>query len=291
MTEEEVEAAVEERRLWLLDRLNEAATRLNVVPVDSDVVNTYDMRSAGVVAHDQDRDVWLRVVTEDPDYQPACRWDGNVDANAIQGVPKPEVLRFEDWLSTTDYRSGSRLRGEVMTLARGETIAADGVLYTDPHLSDQWWSDLRDALGALAAHPAPHEDPVDTIGYTIRNTETQFGVTLDRAVFADVVFVTSHADLHWGNLTGPELTIMDWESWRRAPAGYDAATLYCHSFAQPQIADRIRETFADALDTKSGQVSLLAASVRFLAIVGEGGDFDSFVGQLRELGESALKSL
>lgn len=28
---------------------------------------------------------------EDPDYQPACRWDGNVQANSIQGVLKPRA--------------------------------------------------------------------------------------------------------------------------------------------------------------------------------------------------------
>ncbi len=55
------------------------------------------MRSAGATVGDGDRDVWLRVVVEDPDYQPACRWDGNVDANSILDVPKREVLRWADW--------------------------------------------------------------------------------------------------------------------------------------------------------------------------------------------------
>ena len=34
---------------------------------------TFDMRSAGAPARGGDRAVWLRVVVEDPDYQPACR--------------------------------------------------------------------------------------------------------------------------------------------------------------------------------------------------------------------------
>lgn len=79
----------------------------------------------------------LRVVFEDPDYQPACRWDGNVAANAIAGVPKPRVLRWTDWDNEGDYKRGCRLRGEVMTLACGTTIASDSVLHGDSTLPPQ----------------------------------------------------------------------------------------------------------------------------------------------------------
>jgi hypothetical protein len=120
----EVEKAVEERRVWLQGHVETAADKLGVKVVGR-VVNTYDMRSAGAKARDGRTDVWLRVVFEDPDYQPACRWDGNVEANAIQGVPKPHVLRWTDWKNEGDYKRGCRLRGEVMTLACGTTIASD----------------------------------------------------------------------------------------------------------------------------------------------------------------------
>lgn len=118
-----------------------AAGKLVVSPVGR-VVNTYDMRSAGTKARDDRTDVWLRVVFEDPDYQPACRWDGNVEANSIQGVPKPRVLWWTDWENDGDYKRGCRLRGEVMTLVPGTTIAADSVLHGDPKLPDSWWVNL-----------------------------------------------------------------------------------------------------------------------------------------------------
>lgn len=291
MTDEEIEQAVEERRLWLLDQLAAAAARVDVEVLDGDVVNTYDMRSAGTVARDGDVDVWLRVVMEDPDYQPACRWDGNVASNAIKGVPKPDVLRWADWENRTDYRTGCRLRAEVMTLVREKAIARDGVLMSDPGLPEQWWSDLRSALTALAAHPAPDEDLVDTIGFTVRGVEREFGVRLDRAVFEDVTWTTAHADLHWGNITGPDLWLLDWETWRRAPAGYDAATLYCNSLLVPDVADQVRRLFADILDTTSGRLALLAVVVRYLANVGEGSDVDALEPALREFGKMALDSL
>ncbi|MGH3621251.1 MAG: hypothetical protein ACRDQ5_05590, partial [Sciscionella sp.] len=132
MDTEDIEKAVEERRVWLQGQLAAAASRFGVELV-GEVVNTYDMRSAGAMAREGEYAVWLRVVVEDPDYQPACRWDGNVAANAIRGVPKPRVLRWSDWRNTDSYLDGRRLRGEVMTLAAGSTLAPDTVLHDDPH--------------------------------------------------------------------------------------------------------------------------------------------------------------
>lgn len=291
MTDEEIEQAVEERRLWLLDQLTAAAERVDVVLLGGDVVNTYDMRSAGTVARDGDLEVWLRVVMEDPDYQPACRWDGNAAANAISGVPKPDVLRWVDWENRTPYRTGCRLRAEVMTLVRDGAIAPDGVLMRDPGLPERWWSELRQALDALAAHPAPDDDLVDTVGFLVRGVEREFGVQLDPALFEDMAWTTAHADLHWGNITGPDLWLLDWETWRRVPAGYDAATLYCNSLLVPEIAARIRDMFADVLDTASGKLALLSAVVRYLANVGEGSDADALEPALRGIGKSTLDAL
>ncbi|MBV9011474.1 MAG: hypothetical protein JO272_05390 [Pseudonocardiales bacterium] len=88
MDTDEVEQAVEQRRVWLQGQLNAAAVRFGVELV-GEVVNTFDMRSAGAPAHDGERAVWPRVVVEDPDYQPACRWEGNVEANSrrVRAMP------------------------------------------------------------------------------------------------------------------------------------------------------------------------------------------------------------
>jgi hypothetical protein len=57
---------------------------------------------------------------------------------------------------------------------------------------------------------------------------------------------------------GPRLAILDWEYWGRAPAGLDAATLYCHSLIVPSVAERVRATFADILDSPPGRLAQLA---------------------------------
>jgi hypothetical protein len=278
MDTEDIEKAVEQRRVWLLGQLEAAAPRLGV-ELSGEVVNTYDMRSAGAKAREGNEDVWLRVVVEDRDYQPACRWDGNVEANSIRGVPKPEVLRWSDWTNTDSYLEGRRLRGEVMTFAPGSTIAADNVLHDDPQLPESWWSDLDAALDALAAHPVNMDNELGAVQYTVNGVQAHFDVELPSEMFANLEWTTAHADLHWGNLRGPELCILDWESWRPAPAGYDAATLYCNSLLHPPTARRLRAR--PVFETHSRQIALLFAIVRYLWVVGEGSDVDRLDGPLR----------
>jgi hypothetical protein len=278
MDTEDIAKAVEERRIWLQRQLESAAPRFGVELVGV-VVNTYDMRSAGAKARTGDRDVWLRIVVEDRDYQPACRWDGNVAANSIHGVPKPWVLQWSDWTNTDSYLEGRRLRGEVMSPAPGVTIAPDNVLHGDPHLPESWWSELDAALDALAAHPVDMDNELGAVQYTVNGVHAHFGVELSTEVFADLRWTTAHADLHWGNLRGPQLCILDWESWRPAPAGYDAATLYCNSLLHPPTAQRLRAR--PVFQTHSGQVALLFAIVRYLWVVGEGSDIDQLDGPLR----------
>lgn len=250
------------------------------------------MRSAGSRALDDDLgEVWLRVVFEDPDYQPACRWEGNVEANAIHGVPKPQVLRWADWHNQEDYQHGCRLRGEVMTLAPGTTITSDSVLDRDPHLPESWWGDLQRALTTLAAHPVPVSDPVNTLQFTVNGVWRHFDVRLDENAFSGLNWTTAHADLHWGNLTGPELCILDWECWRRAPAGYDAATLYCNSLLHPPTAQRISHLFHPLLNTPSGHIALLAAVCRYLNNTDEGDEYADLVTPLRTLGAEIIDRL
>lgn len=288
MDTEAIEEAVEQRRVWLQGQLATAAARFGVELV-SEAVNTYDMRSAGARAREGDQDVWLRVVVEDPDYQPACRWDGNVEASSIRGVPKPEMLRWGDWHHCDSYLAGRRLRGEVMTLAPGSTIAPGGVLFDDPHLPQSWWADLGAALAALATHPVNMAHELDAVRYTINGVREHFGVTLTEGTFAGLEWATAHADLHWGNLRGPTLCILDWESWRPAPAGYDAATLYCNSLPHQPTARRVRAL--PVLETHSGHIALLFAICRYLWVTGEGSDLDRIEEQLRAAGSDILSRL
>jgi hypothetical protein len=287
--DDEIERAVEQRRRWLDTQLAISAAEFDLT-VTGAVVNTFDLRSAGAAAIDASGTaVWLRVVVEDPSYQPACRWDGNVEANAIHHVPKPAVVRWADRAVEAEHLPGHRLRTEIMDLVPAAAISEDALLREDPQLPDQWWTDLDRALHALADHPAPPVDEIDTLGYLARGVKGLFDVELDvHHLESTIEWTTAHADLHWGNITGPQLYLLDWESWRRAPAGYDVATLYCNSLLVPEVAACVRERIGSVLEQPSGAVALLLAARRYLVLADDDAPYAPLLKPLRQLGEEQL---
>lgn len=131
-------------------------------------------------------------------------------------------------------------------------------------MSDQWWASLRAALDALATAPAGRE--------TIRLEWMQrtFPLFLGIDAPAKVERVTGHADLHWANLTGDPLTVMDWERWGAVPVGFDSGLLHAYSLPVPSAAARVRAEFAEVLDTPAGRIGELCALAELLQSVARG---------------------
>lgn len=184
--------------------------------------------------------VWIRTVGEDPQWiTDGSFWTGNLDANAITGIPKPRVLAWSE-----DRTPERWFRTEAMTRVTAPLAAVAPAPSAAPDVDRNWLFQLGAALDALAGVPTERLC-YDQDGVT-RRLHDHFG---DRVDFTVERWVTSHNDLHWANLTAPTLTILDWEGWGLAPAGYDAATLYCHSLLIPKVAAQVHEQFADVLDT------------------------------------------
>jgi hypothetical protein len=203
---------------------------------------------------------WLRVVFDDPEWGEGPYWDSNVHANEIQGVPKPTVLRWQDWDDLD-----RRLQGELSTYVPDATLARDMLLTTDVNLTDSWLRDLHDALGALARNPVP----VSGVGMddVSHGALAYFGLRLD---LSSITWTAAHCDLHWGNVTAPTLTILDWETWGKAPAGCGAATLLCTSLLRPAVSQRVHSVLESIVDTPDGRLATIAAAVRLLRFVDAG---------------------
>jgi hypothetical protein len=234
----------------------------------------------GCHVQDDGDDAWLRVVYEDPDWGEGAYLNGNVTANSIQGVPKPSVKRWKEWDD-----NGRTLRGEISTFVTDSAVSPHMVPVTEPMLSDRWLADLRAALHSLAAHPVP-EYGVDP-AYVNHGLLAYLGVSIDLDA---VPWTAAHCDLHWGNVTSPTLFILDWETWGKAPGGYDAATLYCASLEYPTLARRVRNALSPFLDTPAGHIATLVAAVRFLRFV-DGGEYLSLAGPLRQHAQDIVKRL
>jgi hypothetical protein len=167
--------------------------------------------------------------------------------------------------------------------AVGETVSPTPALVTaEPPLTATWWSDLRTALSGLST--------VHTDRTAVRQAY------LDRAMPNYLAFLggpvptvpsswsTAHGDLHWANLTGPELGILDWEGWGTAPVGYDAALLHAYSVGVPRAADRVRHELAAVLDSESGRFAELVVIAELLQSA-ERGDNVELVPALRQRAE------
>ncbi|WP_017559109.1 hypothetical protein [Nocardiopsis baichengensis] len=227
-----------------------------------DAVFGWRDRSIGAPATGRRGDMWVRVTTEHMSWAHGEFWTGNADSSSITGVPKPEVVEVTEWDEAPE-----RVRAELMPRLPGRVCSPTAELRDDPRLSDAWWADLRGALDRVG------RTPTERIAVAQEDISRRLLVFFGDAIDPTVqVWRTVHADLHWNNVLGPELGILDWEGWGRAPAGLDGATLLCHSLLQPGTAGRVREVFADQLDTPDGVRAQLYVIARLLLRIERGDD-------------------
>ncbi|MEU7643390.1 hypothetical protein [Streptomyces huasconensis] len=161
------------------------------------------------------------------------------------------MLSVANW--TADHH---HYRAELYEHA-GSAVSPTPVLASLPELPNYWWGELLDSLNALSAvrteRIAVRED-------YIRRAVPQF---TGHSVNA-IEWRTAHGDVHWSNVTGPSLKLLDWEGWGAAPLGYDATCLYLHSLHVPDVAHRVWKELADVLDSPASRVGQLVACAEIL---------------------------
>ncbi|WP_374776993.1 aminoglycoside phosphotransferase [Streptomyces sp. NBC_01310] len=192
---------------------------------------------------------WVRLAWCRPDQVSSATWTGIEASVAITGVSRPEWYAGSQW---HDPERGVVWRVDEMSRATTPAVSATGTVDQDPNLPSGWWTALRAALDALAGH--------DTDRVCMRQEHLTGRI---REIYGDTVDTTitdwacAHGDIGWANLTAPTLTLLDWESWGRAPVGYDAACLWSASLTVPTLAARVLTEFHDVLDTRPGHLSRL----------------------------------
>ncbi|MGW3058538.1 aminoglycoside phosphotransferase [Streptomyces goshikiensis] len=198
---------------------------------------------------------WVRLAWCRPEQLSSSAWTGIEASVAIKGVPRPEWHASSQW---HDPARGVVWRVDEMGHSTTTAVSPVGTVDHDPALSPTWWADLRSALSALAGHA--------TERVCVRQEHLSARI---RDVYGDEIDTTvpewacAHGDVGWANVTAPAFMLLDWESWGRAPVGYDAACLWSASLAVPALAEHVRNEFADVLDTRAGRLSrlLLCANI------------------------------
>jgi hypothetical protein len=266
----ELSAADQAHRAEMKTRLRHAADHFSVTLVGEPVFSGQD-RTVGSRAKTPDGECWLRVSWSHGYWVSGEFWTGNQDAAALVGVPKPALIGEPyDWEEPQHVN-----RAEMMTLVTDRTCSTTEELRSALDLPDRWWTDLRAALDTLAAQHTErgtHDQDVVT-----RRLLAFFGGQIDPVVTA---WVPAHGDLNWTNLTRPNLVLLDWESWGVKIAGYDAATLYVLALRAPDTAMKVRQVFADILDSPDGVRAQLMVISRYLRRVDNGGEFMDYADHL-----------
>ncbi|MFG2599196.1 hypothetical protein [Streptomyces sp. NPDC048462] len=205
---------------------------------------------------------WLRVSRSLVKNVGRKHGEGIVGADLLvpRDVPRPALHGTYDW-AEGDYS----FEAEVLDLVEDPVISPRRPdLTSNPALPEQWWGLLRQALDRLAE--------VDGRKESVRQQwiERAFPQFLGIPAPSKIERVTGHGDLHWGNLTGMPLTLLDWERWGHVPVGYDPGLLHAYSLRVPLVATRIRSQFAHVLDSPAGRIGELAALAEMLQAVARG---------------------
>ncbi|AUS07476.1 aminoglycoside phosphotransferase [Laceyella sacchari] len=267
---------LEDYRTYMSKAILNATSYFNVVLQGKPTFGWHD-RSIGSKAIRNQDEFWLRVVSERKKWIQEVWWEGNFAANNIKGIPKPYVIDIYEW------EDGKiQLRAELMSFVKGLVCSSTQEIRAYIDLPENWWLALRNSLLKLSCWET------DRILTNQEDVTHQFLVFYGDDVNSKVTkWTTAHRDLHWANLMAPELTILDWEGWGLAPAGYDAATLYCYSLLVPKIAKRVYEIFADILNTPEGIQAQLYVITRMLRRIDKG-DYIALAGPLHRHARNLL---
>lgn len=137
------------------------------------------------------------------DKRNPCLWEGT--ATAHQALPSTVPrLRLHDGLEWSAH--GHAYRAELSEYVPLPALQAGGPVLTEElDLPSSWWADLRRALEATST--------VQTDRQAVRQQSVDKNLTrfLGVPAFQVSAWTTDHGDLHWANLTGPPLVMLDWE--------------------------------------------------------------------------------
>ncbi|WP_198653776.1 phosphotransferase [Actinocorallia populi] len=239
----------------------DAATRLTCAPVfGTPEAWGHGGRTLGMPVEDAHGRAWLRVMEAPAGKAGGKLWVGTKTAAAVLSdeIPRPRLLRSAEWKGH-EYA----YRAELSSYVPEPPCSPSPDLTERIALPDTWWFQLRRACDVVAATPVPDgRQPVVTQDYIHRTIPRYLGETgLDTTVQR---WGLAHGDLHWANLTGPELTILDWEGFGPAPHGFDAAHLHAYTLPVPETAAQVRKTFLNVLDTPDGRLAEITVAAILL---------------------------
>lgn len=209
-----------------------------------------------------DRNTWVRAERRSFQRIAAQGGSGPETAAVLLGVVMP---RWHSGLTWRDEQEPVMWRADETDFVPGAPVGQAALLIEDPRLTNTWWAELNASLDALASQPTPRIATPDTesinqglVDATIRQ------VFPEVADFTVDEWASAHGDLTWANVMGPQFSIIDWEDWRTAPRGLDAATLWGNALAVPTLAARVWNERRPDLESRSGRLMALFTCAKII---------------------------
>lgn len=225
---------------------------------------------------------WLRLQRSPVDEKINKRnWEGELQASGLANIRKPVVHAYYDWTSDAYH-----WRATLMTFIESETCSPTPELRCNLHLSARWLAYLRSSLAALSVCPTDRISCRQDL--VTRRLRERFGEAIDPTIDE---WTTCHGDMHWANLTCPDLYILDWEGWGLGPKGLDPAFLLGYSLLQPDVAQIIATSFRDKLESTSGKKSILFVYAELLRVIELHQDHPDLEKPLQQLATKTLASI
>lgn len=252
-----------------------AAQRLDLRRVDADHVidrvesalNTRLHRAQAVkkrrsLGFRSDRDSWVRIECRGLERLDGQGW-GLEASTVLAGVPIPDWHAGISWFDPDQrvmWRADETQLIEQPPIGRSTSAAS---------LPDSWWAAFDAALDTLADTSTARLATPDLEPISVERVRATIAKVFPDAEAPIEEWTCAHADLNWANMTGPELWILDWEDWGRAPRGLDAANLWFGSLAVPGLAEKVLERRRADLESVTGRTMRLFKCAELLAWANE----------------------
>ena len=206
-----------------------------------------------------DRSTWVRIECRGLERLDGQGWGLEAAHILPADIPRPAWRAGLSWFDPARHVVW---RADETDLADG---AAIGRAAHAAGLSEAWWTELDTVLDALDVFRTPRQATPDCELISASRIAAEIAVVLPGvdATVPGGEWTTAHADFTWQNLTGPTLSILDWEDFGTAPRGLDAARLWFASLSVPQVAERVLRR--PELDSRTGRLMMLWQCAQLLA--------------------------
>lgn len=255
----------------------EAANRFEFVPVGRPVFG-WNQKSIGSEIRLPEGDKsWAKLFAVSTEHAKGREWEGEKFAAHWVSSWKPRVQYVHEF--------GDELRAQLIVSdkVKGEILGvSQHKLKENVAISDSYLMQLKMALASLRLVTT---DRVNTRYDLVRRRVLErWEINVE---YSECHWETIHGDLHWQNVAGPCLEIVDWEGWGIGLQHQDLAMLIAFSAADGDLVERLRANFRDVIISKNLALAEMFVTAELLRMAENYGDHPELVPELTILGERA----